>query len=656
MLLKIKRKNIFGLLFVWSIWLLNVLPVMSQNLVRQADKEYGLFNYIQAISLYHTAYKQDSNLHVANRLAECYELIQNYPQAAHWAGVVANMEEHQPHHLLRYAQMLQNNASYTEAKAQYQKYIKLAGDVSEKRQALWLGSCDSAMHWMQHPQHIRIENQPQLNSAQSDWGATRMGNRVTFISDRGRVADTAQVRVSRPFLRFDAGRRPSQQVYGWTGHSYFRLYEQNGGNDPAMVNVPFGTNYHVGPVSFVGTEMYFAVTQIPDKPLFVKGKLATVNVELYSSFRNNDGKWASPKAFAYNDVNKHSVSDPCLSKDGQVLYFSSTMPGGKGGADLYFCMRDANGNWGAPQNLAALNTEGDERTPFLAEDGSLYFSSDGLIGMGGLDIFRSVAHMGSWGIPKNMGYPLNSPRDDFAYTTYGDGEGYLSSNRAGGMGNDDIYAFKKPEPVVYTLEGIARDKKTGKPLAHASIVLSGAGAAPTTVRTAVDGRYQFKLNVDSDYSLRGDKRGYLCNIAKVSTRGLSVSTVLHRNLLLEPIVMNKGIRIENIYYDFDKSAIRPDAAIELDKIVKILIDNPNIWIELGSHTDSRGKDQYNQWLSQSRANSAVQYIIDKGIAKERITAKGYGESQLVNRCANGVKCSEADHQLNRRTEFKIVKQ
>lgn len=186
--------------------------------------------------------------------------------------------------------------------------------------------------------------------------------------------------------------------------------------------------------------------------------------------------------------------------------------------------------------------------------------------------------------------------------------------------------------------------------------MAKTGGGQLKVQTEANGRYKFNLDKASDYSLTGEKTNFRSDGANVSTQHLLVSTALKQDLQLEPIVINKAIRIENIYYDFDKSNIRPDAAIELDKLVKIMQDNPTIWIELGSHTDSRGNDQYNQWLSQSRANSAVQYIIDRGISKNRITAKGYGESQLTNKCANGIACSVAEHQANRRTEFKIVKQ
>jgi len=199
------------------------------------------------------------------------------------------------------------------------------------------------------------------------------------------------------------------------------------------------------------------------------------------------------------------------------------------------------------------------------------------------------------------------------------------------------------------------DKKSNLPLVNAIVSLLKVNGQTLKVQTDETGKFKFNLDKESDYNLTGEKTNYRSDLTTVTTNNLTASTEIKKDLYLEKIELDKAIKLENIYYDFDRSNIRPDAAVALDKLVKILKDNPTIWIELGSHTDSRGNDQYNQWLSQSRANSAVQYIIDRGINKNRITAKGYGETMLLNKCANGIKCSEAEHQLNRRTEFKITK-
>jgi len=205
------------------------------------------------------------------------------------------------------------------------------------------------------------------------------------------------------------------------------------------------------------------------------------------------------------------------------------------------------------------------------------------------------------------------------------------------------------------LKGIVYKKGTEEPIDGAVVTLNKIGGGSLKVQTGADGSFKFNLEESSAYGLRGEKTNFSSDSASVSTVGLTYSTTIDKDLYLEMITLNKPIRLENIYYNFDKADIRPDAAKELDKLVKLMKENPTMWIELGSHTDSRGNDAYNQVLSQRRANSAVQYIIDQGINKNRITARGYGESQLLNRCANGVNCSNAEHQQNRRTEFKIVK-
>lgn len=325
--------------------------------------------------------------------------------------------------------------------------------------------------------------------------------------------------------------------------------------------------------------------------------------------------------------------------------------------DIYYCKKGDTGNWGNAVNLAAVNTAGDERTPYINGDNSFYFSSDGLVGMGGLDIFKTTTVNGNFSIPVNLGYPLNSPQDDFAYIADSPATGYFASNRPGGLGSDDIYSFNRPEPVVlvFKLEGIAYDKNTHQPLSNTVVSLTKLNGMPLKVETGTDGRFAYDLAAGSTYGLKGQKTGFQGDAASVSTVNLTISTVLKQDLHLERFELNKEIVLKNILYDFNKSNIRPDAEKDLDKLVSILNDNPTIWIELGSHTDSRGSDQYNLALSQRRADAAVKYITDRGINRNRITAKGYGETRLVNGCRNGVSCTIEQHQANRRTEFHIVK-
>lgn len=634
------------------------LPVKAQYILSEADGQYRLYKYIKAIDLYEQAYKKKNTLHAAERLAQGYNLTRNYVQAESWYAVALHMQGSKPEHVLGYAQALQNNSKYSEAKVQYEKYAMLNKEVTEAQKTIWLASCDSAVLWMKNPQPVLINNQRNLNSKQSDWGAVVYQNEVVFASDRSNIA-SASFKGGKAFLKFDGSKMPEKGVYGWTGNGYLNLYQQKDSQQITdLFPLPVNTDYHIASPVFNDeeNEFYFSLTRIPKKARFDKNKIQTINVEIYSSRKDGQGKWSDPVPFKYNNVSEYSVGDPFITGDGNVLYFVSDMPGGKGGMDIYFCEKNLNGEWGAPGNITELNTEGNERSPAFNEHGDFHFSSDGRIGMGGLDIFKAKFDGQDFREVENIGYPFNSPQDDFALRSSGTEKGYFASNRMDGMGSDDIYSFAKQRILTFSLKGIVYKKGTDEPVNGAVVTLNKIGGESLKVQTGADGSFKFNLEESSDYGLRGDKTNFRSDSDSTSTVDLTYSAIIERDLYLEMIALNKPVRLKNIYYDFDKWNIRKDAAIELDKLVKILKDNPTIWIELGSHTDSRGNDQHNQRLSQSRANSAVQYIIDQGINKNRITAQGYGESHLLNRCGNGVKCSEADHQLNRRTEFTVVKQ
>jgi peptidoglycan-associated lipoprotein len=654
------KKNILGLILTLTLLVAMQRRVNAQYILKEADAQYELFNYEKAIDLYEQAYKKKATLHPAERLAECYSFIHNYKQTESWYAIASGMSGSNIEDHLGYAKALQSNSKYSEAKIEYRKYALLNKAVTPQQLSLWMMSCDSAMVWMKNPGSYIIKNEKTLNSSHSDWGTTVYQDKVVYSSDRGNRKTDIKWK-SRPFLKFDGAKVPDKQIYGWTGNRYLRLYSFDSRTDSAtLFPLNAGTEYHVGPASFTanGQEMYFTLTRVPHDLQYTKDKPGTINLEIYSSKKEAmSGKWSAPVPFKYNNVNEWSVGDPFITGDGKSLYFASTMPGGKGGTDLYVCFRDGAGEWDKPINLSVINTSGDERSPYFDANNDFYFSSDGYAGMGGLDIFKSANKSGTLGKPCNMGYPVNSPQDDFAYIATSDTSGYLSSDRMDGMGNDDIYSFhKKISVLIFQLAGIVYDKETHAPLTNALVSLSKKNGNRLKVETDENGAFKFNLAAASDYDLTAEKTAFRSDEAKVSTLNLQESTTLHQDLYLATIEIDKAIQLENIYYDFDKWNIRADAAIELDKLVKIMQDNPTIWIELGSHTDSRGNDAYNMTLSQKRAESAVQYIISRGISKNRIEAKGYGETKLLNRCANGVACTIAEHQLNRRTEFKILKQ
>jgi outer membrane protein OmpA-like peptidoglycan-associated protein len=382
-----------------------------------------------------------------------------------------------------------------------------------------------------------------------------------------------------------------------------------------------------------------------------------------------DGKWSDPQPMPFSDPETW-YGCPSFAPDGKSLYFASNKRGGKGGLDLYRSTLDANGQWGKVTNLGeSINTAGDEMFPYAAEDGKLYFSSDGHAGLGGLDIFVANKDKDGNTTVKNMGVPMNSRWDDFGLSLKTPTEGYFSSNRDGGKGDDDIYYFRDtkndPRIVKFNLEGVAfglDDRGKEQILANAHVVLLDAQNKQISESyTDANGMFAFSLEPSKNYTLVADMKDYFTKRDAISTVGKSpdpetlfdkeTTVNMAHKMVLEKLKLEKTFVLDNIYYDLNKADIRPDAAIELDKVVEILNDNPTITIELSSHTDSRGDDKLNLKLSQARAESARAYIVSKGIAPERITAKGYGKTKPLIADA----ATEEDFQKNRRTEFKVIK-
>ncbi|MBK9177504.1 MAG: OmpA family protein [Flavobacteriales bacterium] len=328
------------------------------------------------------------------------------------------------------------------------------------------------------------------------------------------------------------------------------------------------------------------------------------------------------------------------------------MPGGQGGTDIYVCERTSEG-WSLPRNLGpGINTAANEMFPVLFGD-TMYFASNGHRTLGGLDIFRTVWTDVEWSRPENLNYPINTPFDDFAlFPLVGGREGYLSSNRGGA---DGIYRFTANEPTLL-LNISVFDEADGSPLAGAEVrLLEPTNPNPLSLFTNDDGKVTFPLTVEKLYEVLASKDGAFTESRTVSTKGQRISRPYSEEFRMKQVVVDKPIVIENIYYDYDRWDIRPDAALELDRIARLFIDNPNLSFELGSHTDSRASDTYNLVLSDARANSAVDYLVRKGVPADRITARGYGERKLVNHCSDEVECDEEGHQANRRTEFKVTR-
>ncbi|MCF6297430.1 MAG: OmpA family protein [Flavobacteriaceae bacterium] len=383
----------------------------------------------------------------------------------------------------------------------------------------------------------------------------------------------------------------------------------------------------------------------------------TLRLQLYKAKVMPDGKWEDVEKLPFNN-NQFSTGHPALSKDGKKLYFVSDRPESIGKTDIYVVDINDDGSYSSPKNLGKkINTVEKEMFPFIVDD-IIYYSSEGHNSAGGLDVFANKMYDTTVSRYLNIGEPINSTFDDFSFILK-DGRGYLSSNREEGIGGDDIYSFLIDEPLyikcTQQVMGVVKNNHTQEVLAGAEIkLLDKEGKVLETVTSDKNGVYHFTVNCNSTYKITGDKTNFKDDDEGIITVNDIVETPINIALALMPEVIENKINIENIYFDLDKSRIRPDAAAELDKLVQIMEDNPELIIEATSHTDSRQSDTYNNRLSSRRAKSTRRYIISKGISRKRITAKGYGETQLTNKCSDDVECTDEEHQANRRTEFIVV--
>lgn len=624
------------------------------SLRERADAFFQRYEYARAAEFYTrlAGRSEEPRLHDLERAAESYYHMRDFESAEIWYARVVAHRDHQPHQVLQYANLLKSNGKYPEAKSWYQQYAERTGLVEQV--AVEMAGCDSALHWMASPSAHVLRNEKAVNTSGSEFSMSMLGGAAYYTGE-------------------PAGRLPvSSGTYGWTGRPYLKLHRTQIGHD-LQLETPMleeealnDARFHVGPIASPdgGQTLYVTRTYTGSdlEPEADGGrKYRTHRLELYQYTRQDDTWVTTP--FVHNNADHYSVGHAAFSPDGQTIYFVSDRPDGFGGTDIWYARREADGSWGNPHNAGpVVNTPGNELFPTIGADSILYYATDGLPGMGGLDIFRSSGGEATWSVPVNLGYPVNSSADDFAYMVTIDGEretgGYLSSNRRGGQGGDDIYSFvfakPQPEPVVLVLKGVVTNKNTAERLADASVLLTGVGPA-STMKSAADGTFEFLLEPDQTYSVMGSLRKFLPDSASVTTSGLVKSDTLYVSLDLEPeLSVGQTFVLENLYYDFDRHHIRPDAAEILDGLVETMREYPTLKIELSSHTDSRGSDAYNLALSERRARAAVDYLVSQGIDRSRMIAKGYGETRLVNACANGMDCTEEQHQANRRTEVKVL--
>jgi peptidoglycan-associated lipoprotein len=635
---------------------------------KKSVKAFSTFEageYYNAIDQFKDAYQKTADkkekLNIAFHIAESYRLTNNPQQAELWYSKVIAKNYENPIAILRYAEALKMNEEYEEAKIQFHAYKELVPD--DPRGADGIISCDLAKEWKEYPNGYVIEEMKFLNSKMSDYSPS-------YARD-----DYQQ-------LYFTSSREETtgQSEHGGTGQGFTDIFvstmdRKGKWSTPVPLEEPVNTEAEEGtPVlSSDYNTLYFTRCNV--------SKRKALGCEIFSAVRTGD-KWSKVQSLAL-ESDSITVAHPAISPDELTLYFVSDMGGsiknyeGKNSKDLWKVSRtSASAAWGKPENLGpTINTPGDEVFPFMHHDGTLYFSSDGHIGMGGLDIFKAVQNSaGEWEV-ENMQYPVNSSSDDFGIVFEADREsGFLSSSRKG-KSDDDIYSFMLP-PLKFSITGVVKDEKTDEPIADAVVKSISSSGITLESKTGRDGSFKFMLAGGVDYIFIASKEDYLKGKERETTKGLTQSTEFETEIYLSPI--DKPIEIENIFFELDKAELRPESIVSLDQLVETLNDNPNITIELGSHTDARASDAYNLDLSRRRAQSVVNYLISKNIARDRLIAKGYGEStpktvdkkdheaypflpvgtKLTEEYINSLKDEdqqEMAHFLNRRTEFKVIR-
>ncbi|HEY9170309.1 MAG TPA: OmpA family protein [Lutibacter sp.] len=612
---------------------------------KRAERQFDNFSFVKAIDTYEKLIDTSFNKYYAMRkLGDAYIMLRQPEKALPIYEKVVQQENVPSEYYLYYAQTLRSNGEY-EASKEWMKKYKDAGNKEDSRVKNFFKNEDLASGIFNATEKNFLKK-VNFNSKYNDFGAVVLNDQIVFTSssDEG-------VSVKRR--------------YAWDQQPLLDIYqvpmEGASAQTAKKIEGDVNTIHHDGPATFnaEGTKMYFSRNNYHENKKITNDK-GVMLMGIYSADLVN-GKWTNVKPSNLNNAN-YIVYHPSLSQDGKQLYFSSDMPGGFGGTDIYVSDVNADGSLGTPKNLGnVVNTEGNESFPFIhSEEGTLYFSSDAHVGAGLLDIFAAVKDQNDNIVNIiNLGEPINSEKDDFAYYLAPNGlSGFISSNRKGGMGGDDIYAFTRIPPL--TLKGRIFDAVNGEPVAGAKVVLARKnGEEIAYFITEQDGAYEHLIERDKEFVLKGSKAKYQDVKKDFTSFGLEKERelIVDLNIPMAPIEDVVILAdLNTIYFDLDKSNIRPDAALELDKVVSLMNKYPEMVIRLESHTDSRADDNYNMKLSSRRAKSTYNYIISKGIDAKRIAKyEGFGESQLVNKCSNGVPCTEEEHQLNRRTEFIILK-
>ena len=652
-----KLLRLFSLfLFLFIISQSDIYAQKKSRYMKKADQALTLERYSDAIKFYKKAYKKTKNravkVEIIFKQAECYRMLGKIKQAANYYKRSIKAKYPDVIVYLRYADILRMSGDFDEAVIQYKKYMEL--NPNDVRGEMGMKSCDFALKWKDIPTRYKVELMSVVNSRFSDFSPA-FGNEdyseLYFTSTReGGLSSKVDSRTGESFSDV------------W----FTKLNKKGIWSRPIVMSEPINTEGNEGSVyvNKRGTTMYLTQCRVEKKK--------DLGCGIYVSQRKGR-TWGETQLIQLKVDSSTTIGHPALSEDENILIFSSDLTGGYGGKDLWISVKEKRNIWSDPINLGPLvNTPGDEMFPFITNDGVIYFASNGHIGMGGFDIYKtSKDEYDAYTLPVNLKSPVNSSGDDFGMIIEKNGErGYFTSNRSGGRGGDDIYQFELPA-LKLSVQGIVTDSKTGAILTNTRVELVGSNGVTNEVMTDNTGKYSFKLEPLVSYEIIANKTGYLTKIVRETTEGIELSKNFIVDLNIDPI--KKEIILPLIKYDFNKYDLRPESLLDLDRLAEGLLDNPNVVVELKSHTDFVGSNAQNNKLSQQRADACVSYLISKGIEAERLLSKGMGEKEpFVIEEENGRfkvgdvltktyikkilfrKNREIAHQYNRRTSFKVV--
>ncbi|WP_431242264.1 OmpA family protein [Flavobacterium sp. P21] len=623
----------------------------QQSKVNSGDKKYNNYAYVDAIKTYEkVATKGYKSEEMFKKLGNSYYFNSDFEGAAKWYGELFAMNSNiEPEYYYRYAQSLKSIGETTKANKILDEFD--AKNKNDNRARLYKADVNYLDQIKANSGRYNIENAG-INSKYSDYGSFVYNNKLYFASAR----DTGNF---------------SQRKHKWTGEYFTNIYDAD--VDPSTYTASKVNKFknalnskfnEATPVfSKDGKTAYFTRNNFVDGK---KGKDANkiTLVKLYKATLDSKGQWTNIAPLSFTSDN-YSTAHPALSPDGKTLYFASDMPGTIGQSDIFKVSINGDGSFGNPENLGkTINTEGKETFPFVTDDDEIYFASDGHPGLGGLDVFvGDIDSDGTISNIQNVGADVNSPKDDFAYFIDSKSRlGYFSSNKDGGLGSDDIYKFLETRRLkcIQELSGLITDIATNEILPGAKVTLYENQVIKNTTTADATGLYKFPVDCKKTYNVRAENQDYETREVSVTIDKVSGKTDLPIALTKRMCRVTVGddlgkcFGIKMIYFDLDKSNIRPEAALDLEKILAVLNDYPAMKLDIRSHTDSRASHKYNEGLSDRRAKSTIQWLIKNGIKADRLTGKGYGETQLVNKCSDDVPCTEEEHQMNRRSEFIIT--